>query len=487
MRIRFRHAAAAPEIPTLAVPVFSGLRQPAGANITLDQGFLAARGFTAKVGETIALLADDGGTIIAVGLGDQEGVEADRLRQAGAAAARAAWHQDALAMTLASAAGPGLRPADAAQAVVEGAALASYRFTTYKSDPKSCRLEDVVLLGGASRAMTTGIERGTAVAQAVWLARDLVNGPPGEVTPARLAAVATSVAKDAGLKVEVWDEKAAARERLGGLLGVAAGSAVPPRLIRLTYEPKARARGSVALVGKGITFDSGGLNIKSFVGMVTMKTDMAGGAAVIAAMSALPALAAPVRVIAYVPATENLPSGTATKPGDVLRARNGKTIEVLNTDAEGRLVLADGLSLAVEAGVDAIVDLATLTGAATQALGRKIAPMMGTSPGLLDQLRAAAERSGERVWELPLFAGYRKHIDSEIADIKNTGVANNNGTITGGLFLREFVGNVPWAHLDIAGTARSEEDDGFISRGGTGFGVRLLLEWLRDFRRPASE
>jgi len=239
-------------------------------------------------------------------------------------------------------------------------------------------------------------------------------------------------------------------------------------------------------VGKGITFDSGGLNIKSYEGMLTMKTDMAGGAAVIAAMSALPALAPPVRVVGLVPATENLPSGTATKPGDVLRARNGKTIEVLNTDAEGRLVLADALSLAVEAGVDAIVDLATLTGAASQALGRKIAPMMGTSPALMDQLRAAAERTGELVWELPLYEGYRKQIDSEVADIKNTGAPNQNGTITGGMFLREFVGTVPWAHLDIAGTARSEEDDGFTTRGGTGFGVRLLLDFLREFRRPPA-
>jgi leucyl aminopeptidase len=282
--------------------------------------------------------------------------------------------------------------------------------------------------------------------------------------------------------VYVLDEVAIANEGLGGLMGVARGSAEPPRLIELVYEPPG-ARGTVALVGKGITFDSGGLSIKTADGMETMKTDMSGAAAVLATMSLLPALAPKVKVVAIVPTTENMPGGRAIKPGDVLKIRNGKTVEVLNTDAEGRLVLADGLSLAVEAGVDAVIDLATLTGACMVALGPTIAGLMGNNEAWADQVRAAADRAGEPVWPLPLPKDYRKKIDSEVADIKNTG-GRYGGALTAGLFLEEFVDGVPWAHLDIAGPARSEEDDGYTPKGGSGFGVRTLVEMLGTFRKP---
>ena len=265
---------------------------------------------------------------------------------------------------------------------------------------------------------------------------------------------------------------------------MAQGSAEPPRLLRLVYDPPG-AKGTIALVGKGITFDSGGLSIKTAEGMTTMKTDMSGAAAVIAAMSVLPALAAKARVIGVVPTTENMPSGTAIKPGDVLKIRNGKTVEVLNTDAEGRLVLADGLSLAVEDGVDAIVDVATLTGACVVALGPKIAGLMGNDDGWIEQVEAAAGRAGEGVWRLPLPRDYRKDIESEVADIKNVG-GRSAGALTAGLFLREFVGDRPWAHLDIAGPARSESDDGYTSRGGTGVGVRTLVEVVSRFRKPGK-
>jgi leucyl aminopeptidase len=265
---------------------------------------------------------------------------------------------------------------------------------------------------------------------------------------------------------------------------VAAGSTQPPRLIEMVYEPPDGARGTVALVGKGITFDSGGLSIKTAEGMETMKTDMSGGAAVLAAMSTLPAFAPPVRVIGIVPATENMPGGSATKPGDVLRIRNGKTVEVLNTDAEGRLVLADGLSLAVEAEVDAILDLATLTGACKVALGTRIAGLMGNHDGWLGQVRAAAERAGEAVRPLPLPDEYRPGLESNVADLKNVSAGRFGGALTAGLFLREFVGTVPWAHLDIAGPARSEDDDGYVTKGGTGFGVRTLVEVLSTFEKP---
>ncbi len=298
--------------------------------------------------------------------------------------------------------------------------------------------------------------------------------------------MAVEVAERAGLEATILDKAAISEARLGGLLGVAAGSAEPPRLIKLVYEPadsEARRRpdGSiptVALVGKGITFDSGGLSLKTADGMMMMKTDMSGAAVVIATLGACRALGVGVRVIGFAPTTENMPGGRATKPGDVLEIRNGKTIEVLNTDAEGRLVLADGLSLAAEEGPDAIIDLATLTGACVVALGRKIAGLMGNDDRLVSAVRTASERAGEPTWPLPLPEAYRADIDSDVADMKNTGKPAAGGALTAGLLLEEFVGDRPWVHLDIAGPARSDEDSGEFRRGSTGFGVRTLLELL---------
>jgi leucyl aminopeptidase len=267
------------------------------------------------------------------------------------------------------------------------------------------------------------------------------------------------------------------------VLGVGEGSERPPRFVRLEYAPRG-ARATLALVGKGVVFDSGGLSLKTAGGMETMKTDMSGAAAVIAAMSALRDLDVKTRVVAYVPLVENMPSGIAMRPGDVLTMRNGKTVEVLNTDAEGRLILADALSLASEERADAIVDVATLTGAVTVALGEKIAGLMGNSDPWIEQVRAAAGRAGERVWHLPLPDDYRRNLDSEVADIRNVSSGGGAGTLTAGLFLKEFVGDVPWAHLDIAGAARSSSDDAEVTKGGTGYGVRTLVELARTFRRP---
>jgi leucyl aminopeptidase len=252
----------------------------------------------------------------------------------------------------------------------------------------------------------------------------------------------------------------------------------------LEYAP-AGARGTLALVGKGVVFDSGGLSLKTAGGMETMKTDMSGAAAVIAAMSALRDLGVKTRVLGYVPLVENMPSGTAMRPGDVLRMRNGKTVEVLNTDAEGRLILADALSLASEDKPDAIVDIATLTGAVTVALGDKIAGLMGTDDAWSAQVRSAADRAGERTWPLPLPDDYRKLLESEVADLRNIGTGGGGGTLTAGLFLREFVDGTPWVHLDVAGTARASGDDGYTSRGGTGYGVRTFIELARTFAPPA--
>jgi len=473
------------DVELLAVPVYADLSVPAGSPVELDVGFLKAAGFDGKPGKSRALPADDGTLVLAVGMGDKAKVDPEVFRRA--AARLVSWTGPARrAATTLLAAAPDVP--GAAQALAEGAAMAAYRYTEFKSakgnGAKPAELEELVVVGAGGARLQKELDRGATVASAVNLARDLVNGPAGAITPRKLAAVAASVAKDAGLTAEILDEKAIKAERLGALAGVAAGSDEPARLIRLTYEPAGRARGTVALVGKGITFDSGGLSLKTADGMMTMKTDMSGAAAVIATMSVLPALGCKVRVIGIAPTTENMPGGSAIKPGDVLTARNGKTIEVLNTDAEGRLVLADGLSLATEAGVDAIVDLATLTGAQVVALGRRIAGLMGNNDAFVDQVSAAAARAGEGMWHLPLPDEYRRDIDSEVADMKNIGRPGQAGTLIAGLFLREFVDDTPWAHLDIAGPARSDEDAGYIRRGGTGFGVRTLIELLTTFEKP---
>ena len=467
----------------LGVAVFTGRRQPDRAAVELDVDYLAERGFEGKVGEACAVPADDGSTVIAVGMGTREEVSAETFRRAGAAFAKAAWSDSRAAIAVLDAAGE-LDRGVAAQALAEGAVLAAYRFTKYKSQARPSKLESLVIVGRGAKVQT-GAERGSRIAGAVTLARDLVNEPAGAMTPSRLADVAVEIAEREGLDITVLDEIAIAAEGLGGLEGVAQGSDQPPRLIELVYDPPG-ARGTVALVGKGITFDSGGLSLKTADGMETMKTDMSGAAAVLATMSVLPAVRAKVKVIGILPTTENMPSGHAIKPGDVLKIRNGKTVEVLNTDAEGRLVLADGLSLAVEAGVDAIVDLATLTGACMVALGRTIAGLMGNNDAWIEEVEDAAERAGEKVWPLPLPDEYRKKIDSEVADIKNTGGDRYGGALTAGLFLKEFVADVPWVHLDIAGPARSEEDDAYTPKGASGFGVRTLVELVSRYRRPAA-
>jgi leucyl aminopeptidase len=283
-----------------------------------------------------------------------------------------------------------------------------------------------------------------------------------------------------GLTVEVWDEERIAAERLGGLLGVAAGSVRPPRLVKVTYLPSDPyefdgRQPHLALVGKGITFDSGGLSLKPASGMETMKTDMGGAAAVLAAVDAIAALGGRIPITVWAPMTENMPSGSATKPGDVLTTRSGKTIEVLNTDAEGRLILSDGLTLAIEDGPDAVIDVATLTGAAIVALGKEIAGLMGNDEELRDVILAAGSAVGEPSWPLPLPEDYAAHIESEVADMKNMGRPGQAGAISAALLLQEFVGDVPWAHLDIAGPSRTEDNRWYNTKGGSGFGVRTLV------------
>ena len=478
------------EVPSdaqvVAVPVFQGRVMPSG-HAELDADFLAARDFEGRVGQTQALMADDGTTILAVGVGEAGSVSADVLRRAASAAIKGSWRAESVALALLDAvtdAAVGLDRAKAGQAIAEGASLGAYRFTTYKSDPKPCAVQRVAVVTRSAGPVQKALDRGVAIAGAVALARDLINEPPGAMTPRRMEEVARSVAEANGLGIEVWDEQRIEDEGLGGLGGVARGSDEPARLIRMSYEPPS-ARSTIALVGKGITFDSGGLSIKTGDGMMTMKCDMSGAAAVIAAMSALTAIAPKVRVVAYASCTENLPSGKAMKPGDVLKIRNGKTVEVLNTDAEGRLVLADALSIAAESKPDAIIDLATLTGAISVALGPDIAGMFANDDELADQVSVAADAAGEPVWRMPLVKQYRKLIDSEVADMKNTVAGGKGGSIGAALFLQEYVDDIPWVHLDIAGPAFRSDEDAYLPKGGTGYGVRTIVELASSFRAPA--
>ncbi len=472
-----------------------------------DPAWCKRHGFSGKVGQTLVLRSPvpapprqtgdtDGPSaavavpppgIVLVGVGESSAFCADRglesLRRASAAFVRAVGGGESAILLLAAVSD--LAVGRSAEAAAVGAALADYRYDDYRSGDRPERLESLILGVGAPSdvsAVGDGATRGVRIAESVALARDLVNEPPSSLTPLKLAdTFVRTLAGRAGLTVEVWDEDRIAEERLGGLLGVSRGSAQPPRLVRVEYQPPDAVviDGRVphlALVGKGITFDSGGLSLKTAGGMETMKTDMGGAAAVLGALDAAAALGARIRITAFAPLTENMPGGSATKPGDVLTARNGKTIEVLNTDAEGRLVLADGLSLAAEAEPDAVVDLATLTSAAVVALGKEIAGLLGTGDHIVEEVRAAAARAGEPVWPLPLPDDYRDHIESEIADMRNVGRAGQAGSISAALLLAEFVGDVPWAHLDIAGPARSDENTRYLTKGGTGFGVRTLVE-----------
>jgi leucyl aminopeptidase len=433
-----------------------------------DAELLRSLGFSGKSGE-VQKVAPEGKTVFAIGLGSREKATPDTYRRAAGSAVRAAKSATQLAVLL---------PVEP-QAVGEGLALGAYAFTTHKSSPTVPTLTTVVVVGGDEAQVAVG-ER---IGRATNLARDLINEPPSSMTPRAIGRISTEVAHAEGLTVELWDHDRVIDEQLGGILGVSRGSDEPPRLVKLAYDPPVADEHTktIALVGKGITFDSGGLSLKPADGMAEMKTDMSGAATVLAVMSVLPTVKPGVRVRAYLAASENLPGPSATKPGDVLTARNGKTMEVLNTDAEGRLVLADALSLAVEDGADAIIDIATLTGACKMALGNDIAGLFANDEALAGRVQDAAAATAENVWRLPLHDKYAKLIESNVADIKNQASPGGGGLITSAFFLREFVGDVPWAHLDVAGTARGDGDDSLNVKGGTGYGVRLLVDLVRNF------
>ncbi len=372
-------------------------------------------------------------------------------------------------------------------ALVEGVGLASYAFTEYRRDSERVTLGALTIAGlpaPRDAALRAEIRTAEILARATNEARTWINRPAAVMTPTAFAAEAARVAQASGLEVEIAEPAEIAALGMGALLAVARGSSEEPRFIRLRYLPAGVARGArlrrIALVGKGITFDSGGLSLKRPDGMEHMKRDMAGGAAVVAAMTAIAALRPRVEVRAYVPASENMPSGSAMKPGDVVRTVSGTTVEILNTDAEGRLVLADALGVALHDEPDAIVDVATLTGAVRSALGTRVGGVMGNDQALVDALVAAGARSGERLWQLPLVRAYRADLESAVADLRNVAPEGYGGAIHAGLFLQEFAGGRPWAHLDIAGVAFTDRDLPCTPRGGVGFGVRLLARYLLD-------
>jgi len=415
--------------------------------------------------------------VLLVGVGPDAERTAETLRRAAAVAVAAAGRAATLAVALHRA---GLPAADGAAlaAVAEGTALAAYRFQRHKSAPDPALAEATLLVDGdrSLAAAEPVLRRAEVAARATLAARDLVNEPASRINPATLAAEAVRLARAAGLEHQVLAGPALRRGRFGAILAVGGGSATGPRLVELRYRPRG-ARRHVALVGKGVTFDSGGLDLKRGAGMDGMKDDMAGAAAILAAVTAAAELALPTAVTAILPLVENMPGASAMRPGDVVTARNGVTVEVTNTDAEGRLILADGLALAAEAGPDAILDLATLTGSVVYGLGLGCTGVFGNTPALTAEVLAAAGRAGELACELPLIEDYRRFLDSEVADLLNA--TNEPGdSVQAALFLREFVAGTPWVHLDIAGPATAKEARYYQPKGASGWGVRTLLAFL---------
>ena len=468
----------------LAVPVFAGAETP--ADLGVDAAHLAVAGFTGAAAQTLVVPGDDGRALVALGIGDGADVGMTLVRDLAAGFARAVPQHLTLAVELPES-GTALSAGEFAQAVVEGVLLARWRFFVGRGgDEPTLSALTIVAPEAVVDDARAGVERGQSIARAAAISRDLSNCPATTLTAARMADVAVELGPDAGLTIEVFGEEQLIEMGCGGILGVNLGSTDEPRLIKMTYRPPdgTAPTGHLGLVGKGIMYDSGGISLKpSDESHAQMKNDMTGAAAILGAMTALQSLGCEAAVTAYLCCTDNMPSGSAMKLGDVLRMRNGTTVEVLNTDAEGRLVMADGLCLALEDGVDAVVDIATLTGACLRTFGVDIAGVMGNDRGLVERLRVAGEVADEPVWELPLYRPYRAQLDSPIADLTNMGGVNA-GSITAALFLAEFVGRTPWAHVDIAGTAQQPAVRTWRNKGASGFGAKLLIELATGFSTP---
>jgi leucyl aminopeptidase len=476
------------ECDALVVSVFEGEAHNEGVLADLDKrigGVLASLvengEFAGKSGES-AYVHNTGEIkarrLLLLGAGKREDFTVENVRKMAGTAARSLRSKKARTFAFLQPSGASdLAISGSAQAATEGALWALFDADKYHtSDKTESHLEAMILAtdGGDLDAVKTGIERGRIIAEAANFGREVINEPSNVMTPTALAQKAEELAKDFGLELDVLDEARMKELGMGSLLGVAQGSAEPAKMIVLRYTPKADSEETIAIVGKGVTFDTGGISIKPADGMEKMKYDMAGGATTLAAMRAIAQLKPSVNVIGIVPAVENMPGGRAQRPGDVVRAMTGKTIEVINTDAEGRLILADAVAYARKLGATKIVDLATLTGAVSIALGDVYVAILGNNQDWIDAVIAAGKKSGEKLWQLPLDKEYREQIKSEIADIKNVG-GRKAGTITGAYFIREFVEDTPWAHLDIAGTAWNDSNKPHLSVGPTGVCVRTLV------------
>jgi leucyl aminopeptidase len=475
----------------LIVPVFTGDEVGPGLKETRLADVYAAARLTGKKGETLLVPrrpADRFGAeaVLLVGVGAKQDFDLTALRRSLGKAMQGQRRFARVATTFAQTF-TGKQAVGAVQAAVEGIGLGAYRFDTYKkANPDDVALAKVTALVSArtdAKAAKAAAKTGAVIVDAVTFARDLVNTPAGDLVPEALAKRAQAMAKEVGLTCKVWTDTQLTTGGFGGILGVGKGSVHPPRMIELSYKGAGSAK-PLALSGKGITFDSGGLSLKDSSGMEWMKADMGGAASILGTMMAIARLKPRVNVIAAIPCSENMPSGSAQRPGDVIHHRGGTTSEVLNTDAEGRLVLADALAYLTEKKPQCIVDTATLTGACMVALGTDIAGAFGSDDVLAQEIVAAGTEVGDPIWQLPLWRDYRSLIDSKVADIKNTG-KRYGGAITAAWFLAEFVGDTPWVHLDIAGPSFQEQVHDLGPVGATGVPVRALVRWIQD--RAARE
>lgn len=481
----------------LVVNLFEGVVQPGGATGAVDTALggwirelMTAQQFTGKLNTTLDLPTFGkipARYVVVVGLGKADEFTPERVRQAAGTAIKKAKELKAVTVaTLLHGAGIGGLPVtECAQAVAEGTLLGAYDFCKYKSvspaEPQP-QVERVLIVEQNAEkidAITQGVQTGRIIAEAQNMVRDLVNEPPDLVTPEFMAQTAQHLASEYSLFCEVWDESRLVDENMNCLLMVGRGSDNPPRFIRMDYTPEGEPKQRICIIGKGLCYDSGGLSLKPSEFMKHMKSDMGGAGAVLGVMRAIAQLKPQVQVTGLIPTAENMISGHAYKVDDVLRARNGKTIEIDNTDAEGRLVLADALSYATEQQFDAIIDIATLTGGCIIALARIWSGIMGNNQALIDDLIAAGARTGERMWMLPFDPEVRKMLDSDIADMKNSG-SREGSAIQGGIFLQEFAGDQPWAHLDIAGTSYLDKPRAYEPKNATGVPLRALVSYLME-------
>jgi leucyl aminopeptidase len=487
------------DAPCVVVNLFEGVAAPAGATGAVNEALsgaitelIAAGDIRGKSGE-LTLVHTFGKItaprVLVAGLGKSGEFNVDKVRELSANVSRfLRGKRIAAYATIVHGGGiGGLDPAACAQAIAEGAVLGLYRFSRHKrADDDATDIEAIrVIEHDASKvdALNAAVERGIILGEAANFSRDLANEPSNVLTPTEFAARTEKMAAEYGLGCTIWDREKCAEMGMGSFLGVAKGSDEPPKFMMLTYNGGGAGK-TLGLVGKGITFDTGGISIKPAAGMEEMKGDMSGAATVIAAMMAIARLKPQINVTALAPATENMPGGHSIKPGDLLRAMNGKTIEVINTDAEGRLILADALSYAVKLDLPPIVDVATLTGAISIALGDVAYGMFANSDAIVERIEAASSASGEKCWRLPMFAEYKDLIKSNVADMKNSG-ARGAGSIAAAFFLREFVDDRPWAHLDIAGVDFFDKDKGTIVKGASGIPVRTIVNLALDLaQRP---